>query len=385
MHICFLSSAHPKLDKRVFAKEAVCLAQAGFQVTHLAPDEQAGQEERQGVSISTYQRSSGLVGRLMALPALYRRAAALKADAYHANEFDSWLVAMALKWRRKSLAIFDVHEFYVSGFADTRFSGPVAAVVTALLKWTYKVFAPRTDAIILANRYIRQEFEGIDGNYVLVENFGTPALQGARDSAESRRQVGEPFRLVHVGLLSRDRGSMHMLDLVRQIDDPALKLDLIGKTVDMSNAEMKAEIDARGLADAVSIVDWLPVDELYARLNSADAGIILFMGDSTTNIYGLPHKLFDYMGAALPVLTLRNSRYIASIVEEQEAGLVVDGEAASGLSEAVKKLMNDPAEAARLGANGRKAVTERYNWDREAERLVELYHDLAGRIGKSTR
>ena len=39
MRVCFLSSMHPPRDKRVLDKEAISLAQAGFEVIHLAPDE----------------------------------------------------------------------------------------------------------------------------------------------------------------------------------------------------------------------------------------------------------------------------------------------------------------------------------------------------------
>ena len=39
----------------------------------------------------------------------------------------------------------------------------------------------------------------------------------------------------------------------------------------------------------------------------------------------------------------------------------------------------DPAEAARLGANGRRIVEEKYNWGREETVLLDAFRLLGGR------
>ena len=95
MKICFLSSTHSLSDKRVFEKEAVYLAKAGFHVVHLAPGDGATAYKK-NVELVTFQRKRGLRGRLLLLPRLYRRAVEIEADCYHCNEVDSWLIGVFL-------------------------------------------------------------------------------------------------------------------------------------------------------------------------------------------------------------------------------------------------------------------------------------------------
>jgi len=43
----------------------------------------------------------------------------------------------------------------------------------------------------------------------------------------------------------------------------------------------------------------------------------------------------------------------------------------------VLRLLRDPEEAARLGANGRRIVETKYNWEREEERLLGVFSSIA--------
>ncbi len=97
MRVCFLSSMHPPLDKRVFEKEAKTLVNAGYQVTHLAPDD-GGARVIDGIQIRTFRKPQGLFARVFQLPSLYRKARKIDADIYHCNEVDSFLVGIALRF-----------------------------------------------------------------------------------------------------------------------------------------------------------------------------------------------------------------------------------------------------------------------------------------------
>src|SRR5712672_3507476 len=117
MKICFLSSMHPPLDKRVFYKEARGLSKAGYEVVHLAPGD--GKEwTEEGVRIITYKPPKGLWARVMQMRSLYARARLIDADVYHCNELDSWLVGAMLRLFSKRMFVFDVHEHYPEDFAE---------------------------------------------------------------------------------------------------------------------------------------------------------------------------------------------------------------------------------------------------------------------------
>lgn len=378
--VCFLSSAHPKFDKRVFKKEAVWLANAGYDVSHICPDETAQETTAEGVTIKTYTRRGGLVGRVLNAPRLFKLARAEKADALHANELDSWLVALAVKLFTRTRVVFDVHEFYPSMFAETRMPRALAPAAEGAFRLMYRVLGPATDLIVLANRYIRSDFPAKADNIVNVENFAvleTANIMKAK--TKPPRGDTDPFRLIHVGLMAVERGSVVIPQAISKLPRGSATVHMIGNMTDMSNDAYRAKIKAEGTDAGVHVVDWLTYENLIEELVASDAGIVFFQSGSETNAYGLPHKLFDYMAAGLPVLVSTHAKYVAEIVSEADCGLIIDSEKPDEIVTAIQRLIDNPEEARRLGDNGRKALFDKFNWDGEFRKLTDFY----GTLGKA--
>jgi glycosyltransferase involved in cell wall biosynthesis len=91
-----------------------------------------------------------------------------------------------------------------------------------------------------------------------------------------------------------------------------------------------------------------------------------------------PTKMFEYMAAGIPVIA-SNFPAWATIVNRHECGLCVDPESETAIAAAINWIMEHPAEAARMGANGRRAVERLYSWEAEREKLLALYEQLIGR------
>ena len=67
---------------------------------------------------------------------------------------------------------------------------------------------------------------------------------------------------------------------------------------------------------------------------------------------------------------------VAPFVEESGCGVLVDPADAHGLALKLDELVASPETINELGARGQQAVRERYNWEAEAERLVQMYKEL---------
>jgi glycosyltransferase involved in cell wall biosynthesis len=65
------------------------------------------------------------------------------------------------------------------------------------------------------------------------------------------------------------------------------------------------------------------------------------------------------------------------VVEDGVTGLMVPPGDAGALREAIERLLADPAERARLGANARAAVRERFSLDAYASSLACHLEELA--------
>jgi glycosyltransferase involved in cell wall biosynthesis len=79
--------------------------------------------------------------------------------------------------------------------------------------------------------------------------------------------------------------------------------------------------------------------------------------------------LFDYMGAALPVVAT-DVRPLRRILEETGAGVLVPPANSASLAAALAALAADPERRRILGETGRAAVERSYSWDQDRARLL---------------
>ena len=81
------------------------------------------------------------------------------------------------------------------------------------------------------------------------------------------------------------------------------------------------------------------------------------------------------MSAGIPVIAF-NFPLWREIVEGSDCGICVDPLNPEETIEATQFVIEHPAEAEQMRKNGRRAVEERYNWEKEAQKLLALYEEL---------
>jgi glycosyltransferase involved in cell wall biosynthesis len=372
MSIVFLSSAHPPLDKRVFAKEAVSLAAAGHAVTHLCPWPGDGPRawRQDGVEIRTYPRPHGILARAMAIPALALRARRSGARVLHCNEVDSWIAGLLAKaiGLGRPRVVFDVHEHYPSTFAESRFPAALRPLVAGGMTVLLRLLAAVTDRIVFANRGVA---EGMSWRRaVLVRNFPPRATRAERPA----RPADAPLTLVHVGLMSRPRGWPALLAAMARLDFP-VRLRVIGTFNDGSLPDFLREADRLGLAGRIRHEAWMPYEAMLAATAEADVGLILFQPGLRNHVFATPHKLFDYWLAGLPVIAPDFSVELREYIDETGGGVLVDPADPAAIAAAIRRLA-EPALRRAMGEAGRDAVLRRYNWEAEAATLLAMYDGL---------
>jgi len=379
--VCFLSSCHPALDKRVFDKEALSLAKARFDVVHLCPDECAGSSRVENVDVITYRRPSGLWGRLVNLFSLYRKAARVNADVYHCNEVDSWLVGVLLRIVRGKVCVVDIHEDYPSTISEGRLPRILRPLMALSVRLVYRGLTPFTSAIVLAKLSVARDFAHAAQKVVVVRNFARgSALSGRRAAIADPKPVGGPITLIHLGLISRLRGWPQLLDAMAilgpLLDKHDIRLRIIGEIHDGSTEAFWQRCRALGLGDRVQVEQWMPFSEAFEHLVQADIGLVLFQPGIRNHVYALPHKMFDYMLAGLPIIIPEFAEEIRDIVTDSRCGLLVDSADPHAIANALTSLIVAPQTRTEMGARGRDAVLQSYNWEAEAQRLIDLYRKL---------
>jgi len=90
-----------------------------------------------------------------------------------------------------------------------------------------------------------------------------------------------------------------------------------------------------------------------------------------------PTKLFEYMIAGLPVVAT-DLLQLGKIVKDAQCGILVEPGNPQAMADAIQWLLEHPADAHAMGNRGRQAILQTYNWNSQAELLLQLYRSVTG-------
>ena len=143
-------------------------------------------------------------------------------------------------------------------------------------------------------------------------------------------------------------------------------------------AELEDQARARRLTNVV-FTGLVPRPELPAYLASSDACLVHFRKEP---LFGtiLPSKFFEDAAMEKPIL-LGFEGAAREMLHEADCGLAFEPGNGAELAAAAVRLADDPAEARRLGANGRRYVLERFDRRRLARDYLEILERVCARHG----
>jgi len=298
---------------------------------------------------------------------VYKAALDEAADVYHLHDPELIPVGLRLKAKGKTV-IFDAHEDIPKQIlAKPWLPKPLRPAVGWGVSQLQKLAARRFDAIVTATPDIKRLFPAekttVIRNYPLVSSEELPALEAPPDGAD-------PY-VVYVGGLYASRGVEEMVAAGRRLHADGLKFIVAGPIQDaiseaaIRTAERDGVVDYRGR---------IRHNEVLPLMAGAVAGFVVLHPEPRF-LTSYPVKLFEYMAAGTPAIA-SNFPLFKDIVEGSACGFAVDPLSVDEIVEKVRWLQSHPAEARTMGKNGRAAVLSEYSWEREGERLVQLYRSL---------
>ena len=366
MHIAHLTSAHPRFDIRVFLKECRSLVLSGHDVTLVVADGH-GSELYEGVSIVDVGLLPGRLNRMLRITwRIYRQALELNADVYHLHDPELLPLGLRLKKSGKKV-LFDAHEDVPKQILGKHYLKPW---VRRLVSWGYALFeryaCSRFDGVVAATPYIRDKFLVMNPNSVDINNY---PMIGELDS--SMPWTEKKLEVCYVGGIAEIRG---VKELVRAMElvTTNTSLNLAG---DFSEDRVRDEVATYPGWANVKATGMLGRTEVRDVLARSMAGLVT-LHPTPNYLDSLPIKMFEYMSAGLPVVA-SNFDLWKDIVEKNDCGLCVDPLNPQAIASAIDFLVSNPAEAERMGKNGRQAVSSLYNWTAEEKKLLNFYDLIA--------
>lgn len=364
--VVHLTSVHDAFDTRIFHRECKSLAMAGYDVTLVAPRAE-GDLVADGIRVKGVAPPQDRRRRIThTVPEVYRAALQENAEIYHFHDPELMLLSPLLKMHGKKV-IYDVHEDYTATMQDKHWiPGLLRRPAALTVGVCERAFVRACDRVIAATPKIANRFDVARTR--LVQNFPWCHELRCPDSRPYRER--DPIA-VYIGVLADVRGLRQMRQAVElAAREVSVKLVTAGRTIAGATTDLQ-DGSRNGLVEHMGQLSRSQVRELLVR---ARLGLVVL--HATGNyVQSQPTKMFEYMSAGLPIVASDFPLW-REIVESAGCGLLVDPLKPEEIAEAVVWLLRNPSQAAQMGRNGQRAVMEKYNWERESERLIATYAEL---------
>lgn len=368
--ICHVSSVHTGLDVRIFRKECVSLARAGYEVHLIIAATDLQREEAAAAGVTVHVLPLPPKSRLQRIfSGIYHcTRAALRVDArvYHLHDIELLPVGLLLRAMGRRV-VYDVHEDVPTDLLTKEWIPQVLRVILRPFVAGFEAVTARFFLeVVAATPTIAGRFRRHNRDTACVGNF--PLLgeltSGYNDWSIKRHQIA------YIGGISRIRGIQEVTRAL-VLTQSDVRLQLVG---DFSDPEFEGLIKQEPGWGKVDELGFLDRSGVASVLRDAVAGVVT-LHPVINYLDALPVKMFEYMSAGVPVIASDFPLW-RDIIESSRCGICVDPEDPQAIADAMDHLVMHPAEAETMGRNGQLAVHERYNWTIEEGKLLAFYRRL---------
>lgn len=308
----------------------------------------------------------------MFLAGLVRRAA-----VYHCHDVETLPVGILLAKFTRAKLVYDSHELHIERSGQSWF-------VRKMIYIAESICLRAVDLVIMSDgesriQHFKRVYRIVDNPPIIdIGNYSPIPKEIPRSTLTERLNL-PPGRIIviYVGNIGYGRGVNKILPLLREF--PQIVYVLMGRTSPEVKTHMQAIADTLGVGDRLVFLPPVPPEKVVETIYGAHIGLCLIENVSLSYFYSRPTKLFEYMAAGVPVIGSRFPEITEVLIggDGGSAGWLVDPDSPDELRSVVQEIVSNPDLIRRYGRNARERVLNRYNWEREAERLCRAYAELA--------
>jgi colanic acid biosynthesis glycosyl transferase WcaI len=234
------------------------------------------------------------------------------------------------------------------------------------------VVTPAFKDFLIQNRQVPAEKISIVENGVETDQF-SPG--GAAANRALRQELGadNKFVVCYVGTMGMAHGLETLLDAAARLQTqiPAVLFLLIGEGAEKERIKTLAQ--SRGLAN-IRFLDQQPREKIPAFISASDACAVLLRKTEVFKTV-IPTKMLEFMSCSRPVI-LGVDGQARKIVEEAEAGIVIEPENSIALVGAIQRLASNRDLCQQLGARGREYIVRHFSRSQTAEAYIHVLDAL---------
>jgi glycosyltransferase involved in cell wall biosynthesis len=294
-------------------------------------------------------------------------------DAIHVHDLPLARVGYELSRQEKIRFTLDLHENWPALLdIATHTQTFLGRVLSSGKQWRKyeKKYASLADDVIVVVEEARERLVALGTDAARVHVVSNTVDPDHFNFPPQEKDPGH-VTMIYGGGINRHRGLQTVIEALPEIREriPDIRLRIIGPG---SYTEALKELTATLKVEAqVTFRDRVPLEELLKEVSRANIALIPHLKTPHTDST-IPHKLFQYMYAGIPILA-SDCAPLKRIIEETGTGLCFRSGDPASFSESLTSLLADKVFLKKIPANGKKWVEQKYHWANDARVLSQLY------------
>jgi len=315
-----------------------------------------------------------------------------KIDILHVHDLP-YAFAATLAGKLLGLAVvFDMHEHYTvmlqMGFESRAYRRlkPLAFLLLGMLRIEEKIACRWASKVIVVAQEHIPRIEGLGvlrENIIVVTNTEDIDYFSELPIDETvMEKYRDDFIILYLGGFAGHRGLDTAIQAMPGVLEkiPNARLLLVGDGY--NRQELEELTSDMKLQQCVTFAGFQPFEKVPSYIQLCDVGLIPHI--CTPHIETtMPNKIFQFMMLGKAVI-VSSTRPMMRVVNDAECGLIFKERNPQSLAETIIQLQDENLRR-RLGENGKRAVEDRYNWQKTVQMLLALYHSLGQSADKGRK
>jgi glycosyltransferase involved in cell wall biosynthesis len=183
----------------------------------------------------------------------------------------------------------------------------------------------------------------------------------------------DDFIIGFSGSVNLENGTQQVIDSLKNLPKN-FKFFVVGGSGRKEDLEkVKKYVKQRGVQDRVILTGRVKSEDLLRYSAVFDVGTALFQPLNPNQIARVPNKLFDYMAMSVPIIVSDFPNMRKVVVKDAKCGVAVSPMDINAITKSILNFSKNPAEAKKMGENGRTKFEKLYSWDVQKKKLMNSH------------
>ncbi len=229
--------------------------------------------------------------------------------------------------------------------------------------------------VATCTRYNAQHLQTVAGSHDAEIACIYHGLDVSRYEPATGRSAAARPTILAVGQLKEKKGFGHLVDACATLRDRGhdFVCRIVGEGPD--RPVLRTRIRELGLDDTVELLGALEHADVVAQYRTATVFALPCVVSADGDRDGIPNVILEAMAMQLPVVSTRHSGIPEAVIDGRTGVLVQPGDA-TGLADALERLLGDPDLRTVMGRRGRQAVATTFDVATNVRNLMRRFEQV---------